>query len=124
MKKNKKKQHVLNAARRRVNLPEYASKAAVIQAICDELKVPLPTTWEQRYKLMERWIEGAPIVAKATAVKRSAKALRAQSDAFLESYEWRRLRMEVIKECGARCECCGASPKDKDVRINVDHVKP
>lgn len=47
------------------------------------------------------------------------------SDAFLESYEWRRLRMVVLKKRGARCECCGASPKDdKSVRINVDHIKP
>lgn len=45
------------------------------------------------------------------------------ADAFLLSYEWRRLRMEVIKERGARCECCGASPKDGIV-IHVDHIKP
>ena len=45
------------------------------------------------------------------------------SDAFLESYEWRRVRMEVIKKYGAKCQCCGATPKD-GVRINVDHIKP
>lgn len=48
---------------------------------------------------------------------------QANSDAFLQSYEWRRLRMEVIKARGARCECCGASPKD-GIRIHVDHIKP
>lgn len=42
---------------------------------------------------------------------------------FLFSYEWRRLRMVVLKERGARCECCGSTPAD-GVRIHVDHIKP
>lgn len=45
------------------------------------------------------------------------------TDAFLMSYEWRRLRMEAIKKYGARCQCCGASPETGAV-INVDHIKP
>ncbi len=44
-------------------------------------------------------------------------------DPFLASYEWRRVRMEVLKEQGPRCACCGASPKD-GVRVHVDHIKP
>jgi hypothetical protein len=68
------------------------------------------------------------VVAPAPVVKGEAKrqrkaAARAVGDAFLLSYEWRRLRMEVVKERGARCECCGASPRDGIV-INVDHIKP
>jgi len=48
---------------------------------------------------------------------------------FYLSWEWRTLRMEVLKERGARCECCGASPLHKDmngdpVKICVDHIKP
>lgn len=45
------------------------------------------------------------------------------SDAFLRGFEWRRLRMSVLVERGARCECCGATAKD-GVRIHVDHIKP
>ena len=45
------------------------------------------------------------------------------SKAFLESFEWRRLRMEVLKKYGPRCMCCGATPKDGAV-MNVDHIKP
>jgi 5-methylcytosine-specific restriction endonuclease McrA len=45
------------------------------------------------------------------------------TDVFLESYEWRRARMEALKKCGARCQCCGAAPKD-GIRVNVDHIKP
>lgn len=45
-------------------------------------------------------------------------------DEFLMSYEWRKLRMVVLKKRGARCECCGASPKDGTTVLNVDHIKP
>ena len=45
------------------------------------------------------------------------------SDSFLSSYEWRRIRMEVLKKYGARCQCCGATAKD-GVVIHVDHIKP
>jgi hypothetical protein len=45
------------------------------------------------------------------------------TDAFLESYEWRRVRMVVLKRDGARCACCGATPTD-GVRMHVDHIKP
>jgi hypothetical protein len=44
-------------------------------------------------------------------------------DAFLESYEWRRVRMIVLKRDGARCSCCGATPAD-GLRMHVDHIKP
>lgn len=50
-------------------------------------------------------------------------------DEFYASWEWRTLRMEVLKEQGATCNCCGASKGDRDmagkpVKIVVDHIKP
>ena len=45
------------------------------------------------------------------------------SDDFLSTYEWRRVRMQALKAYGARCQCCGASPKT-GATINVDHIKP
>jgi 5-methylcytosine-specific restriction endonuclease McrA len=45
------------------------------------------------------------------------------TDAFLASYEWKVLRMQVLKRDGARCACCGASPAD-GARMHVDHIKP
>lgn len=45
------------------------------------------------------------------------------SPEFLLSYEWRRLRMEVLKRDGARCQCCGASAR-RGATIVVDHIKP
>lgn len=44
-------------------------------------------------------------------------------DGFLQSYEWRRVRMQVLKRDGAVCACCGASPETGAV-MNVDHIKP
>lgn len=45
------------------------------------------------------------------------------SKAFLESFEWRRLRMQALKKYSPRCMCCGATPQDGAV-MNVDHIKP
>lgn len=39
---------------------------------------------------------------------------------FLSSYEWRKLRMEVIKAYGPTCMCC----RSTEAQINVDHIKP
>lgn len=45
------------------------------------------------------------------------------SDAFLQTYEWRATRMQVLKRDGAICACCGASPANGAI-MNVDHIKP
>lgn len=45
------------------------------------------------------------------------------SDAFLSTYEWRKVRMEALKKYGPRCQCCGATPATGAV-MNVDHIKP
>lgn len=50
-------------------------------------------------------------------------AVPVSSDAFLQTYEWRRLRMEAIKKHGRACQCCGAMPSPGKP-INVDHIKP
>lgn len=45
------------------------------------------------------------------------------SDAFLQTYEWRKVRMEALKKYGPKCMCCGATPATGAV-MNVDHIKP
>ncbi len=63
--------------------------------------------------------------SKAPTWKAPRRAARfGKKDDFLQTYEWRRLRMEVIKERGTRCECCGHSPSDGVTVLNVDHIKP
>lgn len=51
------------------------------------------------------------------------KAIDGGDEAFLLSYEWRRIRMQALKKYGARCQCCGATASD-GVRLHVDHIKP
>lgn len=47
------------------------------------------------------------------------------SDEFLQSYQWRTLRFDVIAKYGNACQCCGAIPNAKTgITINVDHIKP
>lgn len=44
-------------------------------------------------------------------------------DEFLNTFEWRRLRMQALKKYGPRCQCCGATTASGAV-LNVDHIKP
>lgn len=52
-----------------------------------------------------------------------AKPVNPNDDAFLSSYEWRKVRMIALKHANGRCECCGNGPKE-GYRLNVDHIKP
>jgi len=45
------------------------------------------------------------------------------ADPFLQSFEWRTVRMHVLKRDGAKCACCGATAAN-GVVMNVDHIKP
>lgn len=60
--------------------------------------------------------------AKRRAERKARAQRQSHLDAFLESYEWRRVRMEVLKRDGRKCACCGATPDD-GVKIHVDHIK-
>jgi 5-methylcytosine-specific restriction endonuclease McrA len=59
---------------------------------------------------------------KSTRIKKRKFDFRGTSD-FLETYEWRKLRMQVLLRYGPRCMCCGATPQTGAV-MNVDHIKP
>lgn len=47
----------------------------------------------------------------------------AETDDFLKSYEWRRMRYKILQQHGRRCACCGATP-DSGAIMTVDHIKP
>jgi 5-methylcytosine-specific restriction endonuclease McrA len=51
-----------------------------------------------------------------------AKALQRKA-AFRNTKKWTQLRYRILRERGARCECCGATAADGK-RIDVDHIKP
>lgn len=78
----------------------------------------------------KRQAKDAALLAEAKAAKKVGKSPTSQAkDDFYKSWEWRTLRMEVLKEHGRSCQCCGAEPGMKTpagepVRICVDHIKP
>lgn len=55
--------------------------------------------------------------------KKQKKEKPADTKKFYTSYEWRKLRMVVLKRDGRQCACCGATPANGAV-MHVDHIKP
>ena len=45
------------------------------------------------------------------------------SDEFLQSPEWKKVRRQVVAHYGRRCMRCGHTPKNPK-HTNVDHIKP
>lgn len=85
------------------------------------MRIDLDAAKKARKKLQraQRKANRAGRVLKQEPAQKAHQA----TDAFLQTYEWRRVRMEALKKYGARCMCCGASPADGAV-MNVDHIKP
>lgn len=84
-----------------------------------------------RDKIMPRLgVENEAFLKQKLAVqKRAITPSKADKDEFYKSWDWRTLRMKVLKEYGATCMCCGATKQHKDmtdatVQIVVDHIKP
>jgi 5-methylcytosine-specific restriction endonuclease McrA len=121
---------ILRYARCHANIGPQARRAVVVQHVAGLMGVKVPAGRAAGYKLLARWVEQIRIDkrnGKVPPTPRKAKKKRfyePEGDPFLSSYEWRKLRMVVIKKRGARCECCGASPQDGKTQINVDHIKP
>lgn len=64
-----------------------------------------------------------PVKAKKPATDPSPRAK------FYKSWEWRTLRMQMLKKYGPVCMCCGAQKGDETmagelVKICVDHIRP
>lgn len=101
----------------------YAGVQTSGSASCDG---PTRTRMKREgYELLRKALSGeaALLPVDRPAPKSKRARVFAQTDAFLLGWEWRTLRMRVLKAFGARCQCCGATAKD-GVRIHVDHIKP
>lgn len=62
-------------------------------------------------------------IEKPAKSRKKKKLEFCQTDDFLSSFEWRRVRMEALKSNDGRCECCGRGKHDGIV-LHVDHIKP
>jgi hypothetical protein len=76
-------------------------------------------------KKLERRREYRSFCAKFSdkSANEIAEGIRASSDGFLFSPEWRAVREEAIKLYGTSCLCCGQEQTARR-RVNIDHVKP
>jgi len=69
----------------------------------------------RKAQMLERKLARKP--SKANVVKFKGEV------PFYETDAWKRLRYEVLRKYGARCQCCGRTRHD-NVVIHVDHIKP
>lgn len=90
---------------------------------------PLPRPLNRQSKRVKKQkVPKPPKILKRTKRSIAAHGLSKEqvafiiSDAFLDSYEWRKLRYEVLKRNDGRCELCGRCKQDGIV-LHVDHIK-
>jgi hypothetical protein len=69
------------------------------------------------------WNPPKPAKIKKPKKQKSTPAPKIATSDFLQTFEWRRLRMQALKKYGSKCMCCGATPQTGAV-MNVDHIKP
>jgi len=112
----------------------YRPQTSLYDLVCEGLEkdgMPAPMfmsnrNWAlQNQDHIKEQIKGIkkPKKSKAPSSPRLASTPDVASDKFLESFEWRRLRMQALIKYGRRCVCCGATPMTGAV-MNVDHIKP
>jgi 5-methylcytosine-specific restriction endonuclease McrA len=123
---------------------KYGAGSTTTMLACEArafgIPYPLPTGWLRIYGQLEITPDVALRLADALGKSNKASAqdglrvLRtawieikrkpaANSDEFLQSKAWKRLRLQALELHGRRCQCCGASPETGAV-LNVDHIKP
>lgn len=65
------------------------------------------------------WLRDGGIVPN---LRRSRRPTDPKLLAFYDSFDWKRLRFEVLCERGRTCDCCGVD--SRSAMIHVDHIKP
>ena len=62
-------------------------------------------------------------IYRATHPKVPDKSKFTGREPFLKSFEWKKLRYEILSKSDGRCQLCGRSAADGAL-LNVDHIKP
>lgn len=98
--------------------------ADLCMIVQEKTGLPLPEKRHRKAYLLAYWntISGLPRVATTDRPPKARKP-RVIAKAFYQSDEWRAVRYEALKLHGARCQCCGISPKEGAI-MHVDHIKP
>jgi len=72
---------------------------------------------KQEYKKSKK-----PFSKKKKKVKKRVKTN--PNKCFYKSREWLELRYRVLRIYQAKCMCCGRTPHEHGIVVNVDHIKP
>ncbi len=127
----------LVACCRKLGVPHHGmGLRPMLELIVEATGATRPRRRDDQWKLLRAFCNEAPTptpsphIVRPATVRPDKPAIVARraygdlnTDPFLSSYEWRSLRMVVLKKYGARCQCCGADASH-GIRINVDHIKP
>ncbi len=82
------------------------------------------------------YIEHKPLTKNLDCIKRltkkQEKSLKKKKrkkkikprNVFYSSREWLELRYRVLRVYQAKCMCCGRTPHEHGIVVNVDHIKP
>jgi len=112
-------------AQRKKLVGEQPPKLAVLfELICQEAKLEIPPELQKNREIV-LWLIRQPQLSEPVFVRKPSKKSKQEKQFkdFYWSFEWRKLRYTILKQRGARCECCGNSAQTGAV-INVDHIKP
>lgn len=63
------------------------------------------------------------LAAMGAEVVTTPPALEPTVNGFYLTYEWRKVRYDVLQKLGGRCCLCGRTARD-GIQIHVDHIKP
>jgi len=99
----------------------------ILVGMCGSLGIDLRTKGKTPEEREEKNQKRLAKIATLPDSRRPSQAVNGEyigridpsTDAFLRSYEWRKLRMQAIRLYGNKCLCCGAMGN-----IHVDHIKP
>lgn len=80
----------------------------------------------------QRYIENTPKPIQLDCIKRTIKKKKSRKKkvkikpgkVFYKSREWLELRYRVLRVYQAKCMCCGRTPQEHGIVVNVDHIKP
>jgi len=105
-------------------MPMDASQKSWVRSKLDYIYEEVKKSHPQNFKNL---VVPNVVSVKITQIGQEPTRKRSPSfvatDAFLSTYQWRKVRMEALKKYGPKCMCCGATPATGAV-MNVDHIKP
>ena len=102
---------------------EKSSLQVIAEMLCHTGLAKRPD-WPFTKRFAQRFVrEWAETTASKPKPKKRKPRQFVQTDGFLKSADWRRLRYLALKQADGRCTACGASAKD-GVSLHVDHIKP